>query len=71
MKKIFLILALSPFYVHADNGFVPDVSPNSPCAGISDAKEQADCLGMEKQTDAEQHFEQFEDNNQSAYQPEF
>ncbi len=71
MKTIFLILALVPFYASADNGFVPDASATNPCAGITDAKEQADCLGMEKQSDAEQNFENFEENNQSAYQPDF
>jgi hypothetical protein len=72
MKKIILIFALFPLCVFAaDDGVNSRTYASNSCANTTDPALKRECLDAEKNKEASQNFENFEENTRSSYQEDF
>lgn len=69
MNYILWIVLLFPLSVFADTTLTPYSIDQ--CNTMSDPEEKSECLDDIKDNEAQQNFNNFEENNESAYQQEF
>jgi len=72
MKKIIFILALLPLNLFAADEANPNTyAMNNKCANATDPVERKECLTIEKKSEAQEHYKNFQENNHAQSQEDF